>query len=141
MFLNRAKLANSVKINDSEYIEGFYFTDGHRHYITHGKYDITGEWVNAYRFIKYEIEVETLAIHFPYMIDKNNNKIFAALNKSGIGGDYLTYSENDFISFYIAIYVNGQISYKKESESSKKYILSEKNCRKLSVDSIKKTLF
>ena len=33
-----------------------------------------------------EINPETLSIHFPDMLDKNGERIFAALNESGIGG-------------------------------------------------------
>ena len=34
-----------------------------------------------------EIDPSTLAIHFPDMLDSNNNPIFASLSESGKGGD------------------------------------------------------
>jgi len=39
-----------------------------------------------------EIDPTTLAIHFPNMVDKKGNKIFASLNKDGKGGD-IVYDE------------------------------------------------
>ena len=35
----------------------------------------------------YEVQPETRAIHYPNMIDKDGNKIFASLRKDGIGAD------------------------------------------------------
>lgn len=40
-----------------------------------------------------EIDEKTLAIHYPNMIDKNGKKMFAALDKNGIGGDILMNSK------------------------------------------------
>ena len=36
-----------------------------------------------------EIDIATLAIHFPDMIDSNGNKIFASLQEDGKGGDII----------------------------------------------------
>ena len=37
----------------------------------------------------YPIDETTLAIHFPYMLDSQGNKIFASLQKDGKGGDII----------------------------------------------------
>ena len=42
-----------------------------------------------------EIDIATLAIHFPDMLDSQGNKIFASLQEDGKGGD--TCSVNDYI--------------------------------------------
>jgi len=50
-----------------------------------------------------EIDIKTLAIHFPSMLDSDNKKIFASLDSDkGIGGD-------KFMDGYIAVYKNGSI--------------------------------
>ena len=54
-----------------------------------------------------EIDIATLAIHFPDMIDSQGNKIFASLQKNGRGGDVC--SVNDYIDSGlegVAIYQN-----------------------------------
>lgn len=45
------------------------------------------------------IETNTLAIHFPNMIDKNGKKIFASLSKDGVGGDIVSSYEAEPIVF------------------------------------------
>ncbi len=47
-------------------------------------------WYTIYNVKKeksYRIDPNTLAIHFPNMIDKNGKKIFASLSEDGVGGD------------------------------------------------------
>ncbi len=44
-----------------------------------------GGWFNILK--RSYVKPDTVAIHFPKMIDKNGKKIFASLNDSGIGGD------------------------------------------------------
>ena len=39
-----------------------------------------------------EIDPNTLAIHFPSMLDKNGKKIFASLSEDGVGGDTIEYT-------------------------------------------------
>ena len=54
-----------------------------------------------------EIDIATLAIHFPDMLDSQGNKIFASLQEDGKGGDVC--SVNDYIDSGlngIAIYQN-----------------------------------
>ena len=60
---------------------------------------------------RFEVEVDltTLAIHFPDMIDSQGNKIFASLSENGKGGDVITYDEDIRI---IAIYKNGTFIFK-----------------------------
>ena len=60
---------------------------------------------------RFEVEVDltTLAIHFPDMIDSQGNKIFASLSEDGKGGDVITYDEDIRI---IAIYKNGTFIFK-----------------------------
>lgn len=66
-----------------KYILGVpYFSDG-RYYMLvddcNKNYDIgTGS---------FPIDVSTLSIHFPNMLDSQGNKIFASLSKDGKGGD------------------------------------------------------
>ena len=45
-----------------------------------------------------EILPETIAIHFPDMLDKNSERIFAALNESGVGGSIITASRYPFVN-------------------------------------------
>lgn len=39
---------------------------------------------------EFEIDINTLSIHFSHLIDKNKRKMFASLNPEGLGGDLLT---------------------------------------------------
>jgi hypothetical protein len=43
------------------------------------------------------IDQNTLAIHFPNMIDKNGKKIFASLSEDGVGGDKLKGNSLKFV--------------------------------------------
>ena len=55
----------------------------------------------------YKIDITTLSIHFPDMLDSQSNKIFASLQEDGKGGD--TCSVSDYIyggSNGVAIYRN-----------------------------------
>lgn len=67
---------------------------------------------------------DTLAIHFPDMVSKNGEKVFASLNENGAGGtifresdssghiDYvLIYTGNDFILRDIDPFEDGAIEY------------------------------
>ena len=49
-----------------------------------------------------EVDQNTLAIHFPNMIDKNGKKIFASLSKDGVGGDVMKWTDKikGVCSFY-----------------------------------------
>lgn len=42
-----------------------------------------------------EIDIATLSIHFPDMLDSKGNKIFASLQENGKGGDILVIEDTD----------------------------------------------
>ncbi|MFY4844620.1 hypothetical protein ACOTVP_08785 [Aliarcobacter butzleri] len=43
-----------------------------------------------------EIDITTLAIHFPDMLDSQGNKIFASLQENGKGGDIVNYKSRTY---------------------------------------------
>ena len=67
------------KIDNNEYVEGFYYKDGKDHIIFNGD--------STTIFGLRVIDSTTLAIHFPDMIDSQGNKLFASLSEDGKGGD------------------------------------------------------
>lgn len=70
--------------DNGEYIEGFLCDKN-----LSGTYSISLHHTEYMHPIKYfPIYEETLAISFDGMTDKNGNRVFAALNESGIGSDY-----------------------------------------------------
>lgn len=82
------------KIDSDEYVKGFYIynKDENKHYIFSDTYFdliIKTEWchegISIEQFTK--IDITTLAIHFPDMLDSQGNKIFASLSEDGKGGD------------------------------------------------------
>ena len=50
-------------------------------------------WIQDKDFIDYKIDINTLSINFPNMLDSQGNKIFASLSKNGKGGDILNLNE------------------------------------------------
>jgi hypothetical protein len=75
-----------VKTLDGEWIEGLITWDsefGCERIIQREK---AGTSIHSF-------DPETLAIHFPDMNDKNGERIFAALNDSGVGGSVVIYSD------------------------------------------------
>ena len=67
------------KIDSNEYIIGYLkFDRKHNHYSIN-PIDDENTW--------HKIEENTLAIHFPDMLDSQGNKIFASLQENGKGGD------------------------------------------------------
>ncbi len=73
------------KINSDEYVIGFYvFSNIHRdtHLI---RVDETYWEVTGLVYREVEIDPLTLSIHFPDMLDRKGNKIFASINKNGSG--------------------------------------------------------
>jgi len=78
------------KINNDEYIEGFYYP---RFYMCMGD-EICSTISRLENGHQYEIDLLTIAIHFNGMIDKNGKKIFASLNENGKGGDILLGFDN-----------------------------------------------
>ena len=100
-----------AKTIDGEWVEGYYV----KHcfgadVIMSGENDNEGYWEY---FI---IDQETLAIHFPDMIDKNGERIFAALNDSGVGASLLA----DGNALYYYVYVDAHYGFCPE------FLLSEK---------------
>jgi len=65
------------KMNSDEYIEGEVNQNWNKTFIKKSPY-----W-------NYEVNPNTLAIHLPGMLDKNDKKIFASLSIDGVGGDKL----------------------------------------------------
>lgn len=49
----------------------------------------------------YEIDPSTLAIHFPDMLDKNGERVFAAFNKSWVGGSEVRYDDSNYVVYYL----------------------------------------
>ena len=47
-----------------------------------------------------EIDIATLAIHFPDMLDSQGNKIFASLQEDGKGGDKFLFDNEIFIIWF-----------------------------------------
>ena len=71
------------KIDSNKYVEGFYrppVTFKGKELSTHALFQ--EDDMNCI-----EIDIQTLAIHFPTMIDNYENRVFASLGKDGIGGD------------------------------------------------------
>jgi len=74
--------------NSDEYAIGYYMpTLDNRHFI-HAYIEI-GVFEAICTIAWVEIDLSTLAINFPDMIDKDDTKIFASLSKDGKGGDCL----------------------------------------------------
>jgi len=85
-------VGNLNKVNDNLYINGFT-----------GDLDDTD-----YGYGFDEIDTTTVAIHFPDMLDSENNPIFASLSKSGKGGDIM---ESEKFKNNMAL--NGVVKYDK----------------------------
>ena len=54
---------------------------------------------NGYYYEQYFIDETTLAIHFPDMLDSQENKIFASLSEDGKGGDLFLMDEKYTLVF------------------------------------------
>ena len=100
--------------DNGEWVEGALLPSDNRLFISTSKQ----LWItedDGSRFRSYcassvfEIDPETLAIHFPDMIDKNSGRIFAALNKSGVGGSIDNYD-------WIFMYRNGKVRLSKDKQ-------------------------
>lgn len=79
-----------------EYVEGYYFCDT----------DVGVSVVKLLDDTNEEIVIDdmTLSIHFPDMLDSENNKIFASLAKDGRGGSILLYEDSKDIRELICTY-------------------------------------
>lgn len=72
------------KIDSDEYVEGYFYQP--THFISDG-----GKIIDEKSYDNVKIDLSTLAIHFPDMLDGQRNKIFASLQEDGKGGDVLYY--------------------------------------------------
>ena len=73
------------KIGSDEYITGILLPELKRF---NGKSYIISDYTRMQDFDNaVEIDVSTLSIHFPDMLDSKGNKIFASLSEDGKGGD------------------------------------------------------
>ena len=88
------------KIDSNEYVIGYLLPE------YKGKFYLSVEWSSDFDgdtpdFV--QIDISTLSINFPDMIDSKGNKIFASLNIKG--GSLIEYEEKIFE----AMYLNGLI--------------------------------
>ena len=77
------------KIDSDEYIQGYLLSKNiivtTEYYYPQGMPSETEKKIN-------NIDLTTLAIHFPDMIDSQGNKIFASLSEDGKGGDVINFT-------------------------------------------------
>ncbi len=99
------------KIDSDEYVEGFY-QEIKPSYANDGT--VSGKLLSGWQFLihtesgieyPYKIDQSTIAIHFPDMLDSEENKIFASLSKCGKGGDTLMYNAGNDFDRYIGNYI------------------------------------
>ena len=84
---------------DSEYAVGFFISDDKENEIL--------TRLDSGEMYARGIDITTLAIHFPDMLDSGGNKIFASLNTNGKGGDIVeNYCFSNDYKEQIAIYDN-----------------------------------
>ena len=76
------------KIDSDEWVEGYV--------VISGENDID-YYICPFLGYQEQIDPNTLAIHFPNMIDKNGKKIFASLNEDGVGGDKFMFDGKEYI--------------------------------------------
>lgn len=81
----------------------------------------TNNWDNR----EYKIEENTLAIHFPGMLDKEFTKLFASLNEKGIGGDTVIHYDDKERT--LVFDERGCIEYFEHFEDFKKLSIKETN--------------
>ena len=84
---------------EGEWVEGALLPSDNRLCISTSKQlwiteDDGSRFRSYYASLVFEIDPETLSIHFPDMLDKNGDCIFAALNESGVGGSIIHVSDD-----------------------------------------------
>ena len=72
------------KLDSDEYVMGWYSSP----IIIEGKTYLSITNKDG----EYRIDPTTLSIHFPDMLDRQGNKIFASLSEDGKGGDIIEYN-------------------------------------------------
>ena len=87
------------KIDSTEYVKGFF----------------DGKIKNDERIFNYsmkgkhpKVDISTLSIHFPDMLDSQGNKIFASLQEDGKGGDILKGTKYEYVLSFDGIKFNLQ---------------------------------
>ncbi len=82
------------KLDSDEWVEGYLMPFAHLggYFIRESEYGFLEE-------AEHQIDQNTLAIHFPNMIDKNGKKIFASLSEDGVGGDEVILKEVVYVNF------------------------------------------
>lgn len=90
------------KIDSDEYITGFLvplnigFHRTSRRYQIVPSLNVMDTFTNRTEFeSEYKIDLSTLSINFPDMLDSENNPIFASLSEDGKGGDNYLYTMDD----------------------------------------------
>ncbi len=79
--INNIPIYRAKKIDNDEYVKGFYWSEREIHYIA---FEDEFGWM-----IKFEIDSTTLSIHFSLTKDSDDTPIFASLQEDGKGGDVL----------------------------------------------------
>lgn len=85
------------KIDSHEYVIGYLgqYDDGN-YWIKPLPFNIGGIVISSTGGKNWsDIDITTLSIHFPYMLDSKGNEIFASLSEDGKGGD-CTFMENSY---------------------------------------------
>lgn len=78
------------KIDSDEYVTGSYIKHTNpKQLIDENEPTFIHKIIESWNLINEEIDLTTLAIHFPDMLDSQGNKIFASLRGDGKGGDIL----------------------------------------------------
>ena len=97
------------KIDSDEYVEGFLIPpnpDMQDGIVTFEEAPMEIDTGHVEVYTKtHKIDQSTLAIHFPDMVDSEENKIFASLNEDGKNGDIIVYAGQRIGT---AIYRNGE---------------------------------
>lgn len=91
------------KIDNDEYVIFNSFYEYENKYYAINKIinqTIDGWFTNVMIPLTYKIDLTTLSIHLPDMIDSNGNKIFASLSEDGKGGDMMKDDEYYGIAKY-----------------------------------------
>lgn len=102
--MNNLPIFRAKKINSDEYVFGIPRQD------SKGIYEMIINVVEdgVSGVIQRYIEVDTISIHFPDMIDSQGNKIFASLQEDGKGGDIV---KNDICFLGVVRFENQAIYY------------------------------
>ena len=126
------------KIDSDEWVEGYYLPE----IDDNASEELMGfEWFDVLRtmygdhYQDIAIDPETIAIHFPNMLDKNGKKIFASLSEDGVGGDEFVYpfwsGWNEPQNKMVAVFDNG---YKAKFVTDGKYtMMSYKKCEVIGI--------